>query len=401
VRALDADTGQTVWSYTAGARVDSPPTVWAGRVLFGSADGHVYCLAAADGSLIWRFRAAPMDRRLLAFEQIESVWPVHGNVLVEDGVAWCVAGRSMFLDGGLRLLRLDARTGKKLSEHILDDRVPESTENLQTRLRGLNMPVALPDILSSDGKYTYMRSQRFDKTGRRLAVDAPMQNIKNQQGDGAHLFSPTGFLDEDDWHRSYWVYGLRWASGAGGYFKAGRFAPAGRMLVFDDTTVYGFRREPDYFKWTTSMERHLFASAKAPEVVRIRPADKRPGFAASRPVELKIATEWTTGIPLYARAMVLADRTLFVAGPPDIVDEGQTLERFGTADAQAQLAAQARALEGRDGASLWVGSADGGSKLAEYRLDALPVWDGMAAIEGRLFLATKNGDVRCWVAKAK
>jgi hypothetical protein len=232
-------------------------------------------------------------------------------------------------------------------------------------------------------------------------VDTPTRNVRDQQGDGAHLFSPTGFLDEADWHRSYWVYGLRWASGAGGYFKAGRFAPAGRMLVFDDTTVYGFRREPDYFKWTTPMERHLFASAKAPDIVRIRPADKRPGFAAARPVELKIATEWTAQIPLYVRAMVLADRTLFVAGPPDLVDEMQTLNRFGAADVQEKLAEQKRALDGRNGALLWACSADGGRKLAEYERDALPVWDGMAAVEERLFLAAKDGTVRSWIAKAK
>ncbi len=44
VHALDAATGKTAWSYTAGGRVDSPPTIDAGRVFFGSADGWVYCL---------------------------------------------------------------------------------------------------------------------------------------------------------------------------------------------------------------------------------------------------------------------------------------------------------------------------------------------------------------------
>ena len=30
-------------------------------VLFGSADGCVYCLRASDGAIVWRFRAAPRD----------------------------------------------------------------------------------------------------------------------------------------------------------------------------------------------------------------------------------------------------------------------------------------------------------------------------------------------------
>jgi hypothetical protein len=68
---------------------------------------------------------------------------------------YCVAGRSMFLDGGLRLLILDAASGRKKSETILDDRDPGTGENLQIHVQGLDMPVALPDILSCDGRYVY------------------------------------------------------------------------------------------------------------------------------------------------------------------------------------------------------------------------------------------------------
>ncbi|MCD6303606.1 MAG: PQQ-binding-like beta-propeller repeat protein, partial [Planctomycetes bacterium] len=103
--ALDAATGKKLWSFTAGGRIDSAPTIWRGRVLFGSADGYVYCLRASDGQLAWRYLAAPADIRLMSFEQIENVWPVHGSVLVRpagDGsgraVVYCVAGRSAFLD---------------------------------------------------------------------------------------------------------------------------------------------------------------------------------------------------------------------------------------------------------------------------------------------------------------
>ena len=57
----------------------------------------------------------------MAYEQLESLWPVHGSVLIHDDVVWCVAGRSNFLDGGLRMLRLDLASGRKLSETILDE----------------------------------------------------------------------------------------------------------------------------------------------------------------------------------------------------------------------------------------------------------------------------------------
>ncbi|MHC4560589.1 MAG: outer membrane protein assembly factor BamB family protein, partial [Planctomycetota bacterium] len=249
--ALDEDNGQVLWSYTAGGRVDSPPTIYNGRVLFGSADGWIYCLRASDGQLVWRFQAAPQDLRLTAFEQLESVWPVPGSVLVQNNFAFCVAGRSMFLNGGLHLLCLDPMTGRKYSETILDDRDPETGENLQVHVKNLNMPVALPDILSSDGRYIFMRSQRFAfELSKRFDLKLIRQQIpphsgnhdeqaSQQYGEGVHLFSPFGFLDDTWFHRSYWVFGRSFASGAGGYYRAGRYAPAGRILVFDDSCIYG------------------------------------------------------------------------------------------------------------------------------------------------------------------
>jgi len=84
VQAIDAHDGKVLWNHTAGARIDSPPTFHNGLAIFGSADGRVYCLRAADGELVWRFDAAP--RRLVtAFGQLESAWPVPGSVLVHDG----------------------------------------------------------------------------------------------------------------------------------------------------------------------------------------------------------------------------------------------------------------------------------------------------------------------------
>ena len=116
VHALDAKTGKEVWSYTAGGRVDSPPTIHKGLAIFGCADGQVYALAAADGRLAWRFRAAPIDQRLMSYGQIESVWPVHGSTLIEHDILYCVTGRSLFLDGGLRMIRLNPVTGELMGK---------------------------------------------------------------------------------------------------------------------------------------------------------------------------------------------------------------------------------------------------------------------------------------------
>lgn len=270
LHALDANSGEKLWSFTTGGRIDSPPTISRERVLFGSMDGYVYCLRASDGALAWRFRAAPRDLRLAAFEQIESVWPVHGNVLVKNNEVVFVAGRSNFLDGGLRFYRVNVDTGEKLAEHIIDDRDPETGGDIQDRLQVLQMPSGLPDILSSDGESIYMRSQRFDLEGNRLELGPhsgqPDVQGGTQDGKTAHLFAPMGFLDDTWFHRSYWVYGRSFAGGHSGYYQAAKYAPAGRLLVVDDLNVYGFGRKPEYLKWTTTMEHQLFsASRQLPE----------------------------------------------------------------------------------------------------------------------------------------
>lgn len=408
VHSLDAKNGKTVWSYTVGGRVDSPPTIYQGRVLFGSADGWVYCLRASDGELAWRFRAAPADMRLMSFEQLESAWPVHGSVLVQDDIAYCVAGRSMFLDGGLRLLRLDPKTGRKISENVLDERDPQTGENLQVHVKGLNMPPALADILSSDGKYLYMRTQRFDLNGKRQYI-API-DVYDQLGEGRHLLCSTGMLDGSWFHRSYWIFGRAIASGAGGWPRAGRVTPAGRLLVVDDSNVYGYGRKLEYYKWTTPMEYHLFAADREPEIVK-RAARKRTAKLTPRQQRQQKKKQrsagpttrplyyWSRETPLYVRAMVLADKTLFIAGPPDIIDEEQIFRNPDAAGIAKKLREQTMALDGQKGALLHVVSASSGKKLAEYRLETVPVWDGMAAANGRLYLSMKNGRVLCLEGK--
>ena len=399
VCALDADSGKKLWSHMAGGRVDSPPTVYRGRVLFGSADGWVYCLRAGDGELVWRFRAAPADVRMTAFEQVESVWPIHGSVLVRQGMVYCVAGRSMFLDGGMRLVRLDAVTGRKISETVLDNRHPKTGKRLDANIKWPNLPVALGDVLSCDAKHIYMRTQRFDFAGRRREVAAP-KDPADQTGEGAHLFCPTGFLDGTWWHRTYWIYGKSMAAGAGGWYRAAYNAPVGRIMVCDESSVYGFGRRPRYFPRTTAIEYHLFAASKQPKIVPLRTKKAPPPAAKKRPKRRRPPPKrpvyhWSQTVPLLGRAMVLAGKTLFVAGPPDVVDQEKTILRISDAKSVAQLADQTAALEGKRGGLLWAVDVSGGKKLGECRLKSPPVWDGLAAAGERLYLADMAGNVVC------
>jgi outer membrane protein assembly factor BamB len=413
VHALDAQSGRLLWSGTAGGRIDSPPTVYRGLVLFGSADGYVYALRAADGQLAWRFRAAPLDRRMVAFEQLESTWPVHGSVLVHDGVLYCTAGRSIFLDGGIRFLKLDAVTGRKMGEVVWDDRDPETGENMQVHVSGLNMPVALSDVLSCDGRYLYMRSQRIDFDGRRLEI--PVAPVEKQYAEDPHLFCQIGFLDDSWFHRSYWTYGRRVTGGYGGWLQAGRYVPAGRILVFDQDHVYGYGRKPQYFVNTSVLEYQLFSADKqvaAEAAQRVRAAnglinarsDKQSANASDWkvrrgfPVEDLTAThyQWILDQPaLQVRALLAAGDNLFMAGYADVIDERRAFRLPDDPEVHAQLQRQAEALQGRQGGLLWVASKAEGRPLARYHLQSPPVFDGLAATAGRLLLSTLDGSVLC------
>jgi hypothetical protein len=107
---------------------------------------------------------------------------------------------------------------------------------------------------------------------------------------------------------------------------------------------------------------------------------------------------WAQDVSLMVRAMVKANDVLFIAGPPDLIDEEETFQKIVDRDreVEAQLAQQNDALDGKLGGSLLAVSAADGSTLSQFHLDSLPVWDGMAAANGKLYLSTVNGDVLCF-----
>jgi len=417
VYALDVATGETCWAYTTGGRVDSPPTYHKGLVLFGSADGYVYALNAADGTLAWRFRAAPMDRRVMAWEQLESTWPVHGAVLVHDGILYCTAGRNMYLEGGMRFLRLDPATGNMLGEEVMDDMDPESEKTMHEAylktMPGNNMPVALSDVLSCDGKSIWMRSQKFGFDGKRREI--ALETVDVQPAADAHLFSQSGFLDDSYFFRSYWTYGRRVTGGYNFWLKAGRLVPSGRILCFDDDNVYGFGRKPAYMTNSSVLEYELFSADKhvsAEKIAGMADAARRIGLRSDKreantsdwrvrsffPREELTATSynWTVDQPsVIGRALALTGDTIFFAGPPNLVNERRAFHMPDDPDVEMKLAQQAEAFEGKRGGQLWAVSKKRGKVVARYALDSPPVFDGMVAAAGALYTATVDGHVLC------
>lgn len=105
----DAKTGETLWTFTTDGAIRLAPTVWQDTILFGSDDGHVYCLES-DGSLRWKVQAGANDERLLARGRMISRWPIRTGVLVDEGLAYFGAG--VFPHETIYLYCLDASTGE-------------------------------------------------------------------------------------------------------------------------------------------------------------------------------------------------------------------------------------------------------------------------------------------------
>jgi hypothetical protein len=406
LHCLDAETGKSQWSYVAGGRIDSPPAISGNALYFGCADGWLYRLLLPTGDLVWKRRIAPADISLFDHGQPASVWPLSGSVLVQDGKVYCVSGRSAFLDGGMRLTLVDAESGEILNENIIDDRDPNSGEDMHKHVVMQNMPVALPDLLSSDGTNLYMLSQQFDLNGKRTHISNSGWDDDIQLGIGReHLFSATGFLDDNWFHRTYWVYGNSFLEGcsmpSGGWFEMSRISPSGKMLCFDDTTVYGYGQFPEYSKWSTPLRYSLFAVDKKPKSYQPGVPDEelrktRPNwreFRTLRSPKVEFDFHWKSRVSVRAKALVKTPNVLFLAGPEDVLDEEEVYEDSRSEKSQRLLQKQNELITSPSGGKLLAVSVRDGSMQQMIDLKSQPVWDGMAAAFGKLFVCCRDGSV--------
>jgi len=393
---LDAATGKQAWTFTTGGRVDSPPTIHAGRVLAGCADGRVYCLRLADGKVAWRFLAAPRRACAVAYDQVESLWPVHGSVLVRGGTAYVSAGRSSYLDGGVHLWALDPATGavrakaRVASEHpgaldpppekerqAMRQDISQNNTDYKTflapdRADAFAMEGVRPDVLVAGDDGVYMHHLRFSPA------------LERQKEAHPHLFAISSFLDGDEIHRSHWVFGTgdftrtpvaySWIAYRPDGMRGTRLAvPFGLMLAFDDATVWGVHRN------------HLMRGKGGGKGLYGLFAQPRPGADVTKPDFRKGDGRfaWTQPLGLRPRAMVRAGQRLILAGMPDAFDP-----KDPSAPSNAVFQGEGKGV-------LHVFSTGKGNAVGEWPLKAPPVWDGLAVARGRLYLSNVRGTVVC------
>ena len=123
----NAESGECLWQSFTGGAILYPPTIDDNRLFVGSGDGWIYAYEALTGTRLWRFRAAPVERKISNYGRLTSTWPVASGILVDDGVLYAAAGIASY--DGTHVYALDAASGNirwqnNSSGHFLgDDRV--------------------------------------------------------------------------------------------------------------------------------------------------------------------------------------------------------------------------------------------------------------------------------------
>jgi hypothetical protein len=94
----------------------------------------------------------------------------------------------------------------------------------------------------------------------------------------------------------------------------------------------------------------------------------------------------------------MAKDTIFVSGPPDMIDEEYAFERMAQKDPAIykELAEQDAALDGKKGGSILAVNTNNGDVNGDVELPSPPVWDGIAIARGRLYVASVDGKVTCY-----
>lgn len=110
VTAYDTETGKERWRFYADGPVRFAPVAWKESLYFVSDDSYLYCLNGVTGSLNWKFRGGPSDRKILGNDRLISAWPARSAPVIYEGKIYF--GASIWPFMGTFFHALDAKTGK-------------------------------------------------------------------------------------------------------------------------------------------------------------------------------------------------------------------------------------------------------------------------------------------------
>ena len=125
--AMDTETGRERWRFFTQGPVRLAPVAWDHKVYFVSDDGHLYCVGAADGKLLWKFRGLPADRNdrmVMGSGRLVPLVPARGGPVLAGGVIYFAAG--IWSGEGVFVHAVDATTGKAIWSNTDSDRIEKA-----------------------------------------------------------------------------------------------------------------------------------------------------------------------------------------------------------------------------------------------------------------------------------
>lgn len=354
--SIDALTGEQEWVFTAGARIDSPPTVLAvgddSLCVVGCRDGYIYALRTSDGAMVWRFLAARNHRRIVVEGQLESSWPLIGSVMVDGDGLVVGAGRQSAIDGGVYFYKLSPANGEVIWRTRLW-RDPELAPDDKDALRPYIRNQRVNDLLVYNGSQpclwitplnnSYTEDETVDIDHSVISARAMKHSVVSkeelrEQTDATWLWSASsaGLLS-------------RRSTGVGRHDEGGvNYADINaKKICFSENTLYALEG----------------GAAGAKEIrggliaVRLKPDGKRDD-----------AYIWKGKAPPQGArdAMVVARNRIYVAN--------------GRSDGTA---------------ALYIYSTGDGELLGKVPLPSRVVRDGLAVAAGNLYASCSNGTLLC------
>jgi hypothetical protein len=330
-------------------------------------DGWAYCLRLDDGVLVWKTRLAPGDLRTIALQQVESLWPVHGSLLVKNGLVYATAGRSSYLDGGIYLYALNPETGEVVHRNRLRSThmgTEDNSINAPDHSEAFVMDGAISDVLVSDGKSIFMKQIQLN------------DKLERQQAFGRHLYSTSRLLDPDQAHRSHWLMGNANYRGIGVSYSwsltRSFVSPSGMIMAFTDknlvTIIHGLKNSVSYYE----LRNYANTPFNPSENYFGDFVNKKKEYAVKPPERRKVY--WEQSLDIHPYGLIQSGDT--------IVTGGSLLSEKGIDDKLKK-------------GSLVLYSAESGAVGNRIALSAPPVFSGMAAAYQSLYVSLKDGSIVC------
>jgi len=112
LRAFRTRDGRELWRFYADGPIRFAPVAVNDRVYAVSDDGHLYCVHAETGKLLWKVNGGPKLRPIIGNHRLVSTWPARGGPVYAEGVVYFAA--SIWPSMGIFVHAVDAETGRKL-----------------------------------------------------------------------------------------------------------------------------------------------------------------------------------------------------------------------------------------------------------------------------------------------